>query len=208
MTTISRYGLHWAAGIPFLMQQVAYGPTNLIDRSLSPPFRIDAHRSRICPHGIDLDFHVETPAWVRDDPLARAFWPTPKGASERVLVVVGDHDRLVHELTRICSPVQPMSRPVWFKSATAMRPVYEATNLSPIVVTGAKLDDVPSCIQHLDLANAFQRRLVIIARERIPLFGAEFDYVETDLSLDRISSEPLEQIGSGLLREHMERGQA
>jgi hypothetical protein len=200
---VTRYGLHWApGGIPFLVQSA--GSQNLIARELESPFVVNVRPRRLqCPHAIDLSNHVPSPTWLQD-PLAQAFVPTPAGGGEKVRLILDPDQKLSQlllQLERLCSPVECQMRPIWFKEAQRETPRYGLTNLGPMVFLGATQAGMKDVFRHIELSQVTARRVLIVARDRLPVFDG-VEWIETGLS--DVSGEPLEAIGAGALREHMQ----
>lgn len=202
---VSRYGLHQAAGIPFLLQTT--GGSNLISKDLKCPIQVQVTpRRTLCPHQIDLDTFVEAPEWVQD-PLAQAFLPVPRRPDEKVMVVVdpdGTQERLAFHLARLCSPTMGLAHPLWGRLPSEMEKWYRVTDISPVVLIGAEMQHTTLVRKHVALARATNRRTVILSKERLPLYG-EVEWINSKLSLTDIDGQPLEAIGSGALREAMDR---
>jgi hypothetical protein len=209
MIQTDRYGLHWAPGdIAFLLQQD--GATNLISPELPCPFAPPVVRPPkfSCPHAIDLQNTAPAPEWI-SDPLAQVMLPTPKPAGEKPKVIYdpdGRHETLIWELTRLASPAEPVMRPVWWASVHSLRRLYYLTDLGPLVWSRATSTQTQWLYRHAEMALTYRRRILVVAVERLPLFG-EFEWIDTNLSLADVASAPLEAIGAGLLKEHMQRAE-
>ena len=194
---VKRYGLHWAPGdIAFLVQ--AGGGVNVFSSDLPSPFSI-ANRIR-CPHAIDLDAVVEPPAWV-DHPTAAYFMPTPRRPGEKPRLLYdpdGTYEAQINALKRLSSPTITTHWPIWAPT----RAVWNTTNLGPLVWGGVEIQHTRAVWQQIDLGNTHNRRLVFISRNRIPLLGLAEPLVME--GLPDLSLEPMEAIGAGQLRLHME----
>lgn len=199
---VSHYGLHTAGGIPFLVQP--NGGQNLISPSLQSPFRpVIRPRTARCPHDIKLGQQAAVPLWA-DEPLAQAFWPTPVKAGEPArLLYAPDADVLetLNQLARLASPTGSLVQPIWWRPPKEIAHVYGLTNLGPLVWTSANAENFGHVRRHIELAQAYQRRIVIVATARLPLFEG----VEKVETFTLPSEEPLETIGATLLRQHMEK---
>ena len=203
---ISSFGLHTASGVPFLVQ--GGEAQNLISPDLRSPFQLHITPKRArCPHQINLSSYVDPPEWVHD-PLAAAFLPTPAEPGEKVKLIF-DPDQLIEgllvHLQRLSSPTGALVRPIWGRVPKELRYAYQLTNITPLVFIGACLADTRTVTEHMNYAATYQRRVVVFARERIPLFAKQVDLVETDLT-PAIGRDPLEAIGSGALRRIMDAG--
>lgn len=197
---VSRYGLHVAEGIPFLLQRSA--AINLISPDLPCPFEPHIRpRNERCPHNFTLSQVDPRPTWA-DEPLARAMSPTPGHSA----VWVYDPDDLVGPtvaaLRRLSNPTYDNTQAVWMKEPEWARKLYEVTNLGPLVFTSAEVQYTRQVHKHIAFARAARRRLVIIAREQMPLFRG--DGIERIEAFDLDLSQPFERIGAGLLRQYMQ----
>jgi hypothetical protein len=200
---VSRYGLHIASGdIPFLVQPS--GSTNLISPDLRCPFepQVVPRRSR-CPHAINLadGIDVTIPSWV-DEPLAQMFLPTPCRHNAPALLLYdpnGDALQLIRSLERLVSPVEPHTRPIWWKTPKDLRYLYGLTNLGPMVWTSTEMRYTQDADKHIDLGRAFERKVLLVATERMPLFTNIAPVSTFTLPPD----EPLEAIGAACLRRYM-----
>lgn len=195
---ISSFGLHEAAGIPFLVQ--GSGAQNLISPDLRSPFQLHITPKRTrCPHQVDLASYVEAPDWV-SDPLAQAFLPVPGCGAQ----IVRGHEDLITPLQRLSSATGPLAWPIWGRKPHELRYLYALTNLSPIVLLGAEVRHTAVVVEHINYAQTYGRRLLVFARQGIPL-SAGVDWIDTDLT-PAVAGEPLEAIGSGVLRRVMHAG--
>jgi hypothetical protein len=202
---VGRYGIHIAPGnIPFLLQPD--GAQNLISPELRFPFQPHIRPKTLrCPHGINLDagVGVEIPAWT-DEPFIRAFLPIPRQEADRALLVhdpEGGLTRAAETLTRLSSATGWIVKPAWMQRPDEMRHVYGVTNLSPMVFTSAEINHTKAIDWHVQIAAATQRQLVVLCKERVPIFGHAVEWIQapTELPLD----EPLEAIGAAALRRWM-----
>lgn len=201
---INQYGLHWASGeIAFLVQQS--GTTNMISPELGSPFKLKVKKTAVCPHQIDINQYVPLPEWT-SDPLVDALAPRNKRRGEKHKVILdptGDITLIVQDLTRLNSPTQSLLMPIWFRMLDGIRHTYAISNLSPMILISVGMAHMPELHRHVHLAEAFDRRLLIVARERLPLFQ-NFEWITTKLT--DVRNEPLEAIGSAWLRKEMSNG--
>lgn len=200
---ISQYGLHWAQGdIAFLVQ--AKGAVNLISDNLASPFTVNTVPRRAkCPHLIDLDAVVDPPAWA-SHPAAAYFMPVPRTSGEKPRLLhdpEGRHEAQLKALVRLCSPIIPVTRPTWFGAGMNKEEPYRVTNLGPLIWVGAETGQTPVLRRQMGLGLAYNRRVVFVSVERIPLFG-EVEALNLD-DLPDLSQEPMEAIGAGVLRKFM-----
>lgn len=201
---VSRYGVHWAPGsVAFLLQPL--GSQNLISPDLQSPFTPHIRPKRLrCPHQINLADHSPAPAWI-EDPLAQVFLPTPREPGERAKVILDPENRveaMLLQLSRLSSACEPITRPLWWRTPNETQALYGVTNLSPLVWIAGTQQFCRYAARHIELGQGFGRRVLIVARERMGLVD-DCDWIETRLG--DISGEPLEAIGSGILRDYMNR---
>lgn len=202
---VPNYGVHWAeGGISFLMQP--QNTQNLISPQLACPFTVVQNKPRVrCPHEIDLEEYGPNPDWM-SDPLAQVMAPTPKGNDEPVYVLHDpDHSKLhvALVLAQLCSPTENIVRPIWWYNPSGIARNYRVTNITPMVWMNCRLEHSKELTQHIDLAQANGRRLLLIAENPLPLFGPHIRQISTDLTTS-IAEERLRAIGAGVLRRHME----
>lgn len=200
---INSYGLHWApGGIPFLVQ--AENVENLISSELGNPFTLKLPlRGITCPHNIDLNLAVPAPAWL-EDPLAEAMLPIP---GYQVSLLVDRTDRFaktVDILTQLTSPTEVQVQPVWWASAFSGRRRYMATNIGPMVWTGVEAGHLDQLVQHLDMARVFKRRMLVVAREELPIYR---DICRIESELVSAPTDDMRAVGAGVLRRYMEHEQ-
>lgn len=195
---VSRYGLHWAGDIPFLHQND--GSTNLISADLRSPYIVLVKPKIRCPHAFDLTNLAPEPGWLKD-PLAQALLPTPRVGPVRLI-----HDPdgkltpTIQQLMRLSSPTDSLMTPIWWKRPNQIARRYQVSNLSPLIWASADIKHTLMAAQHIQLAMAHSRRVLIICRDKLPLFE-NIEWISTELvDLDR---EPLEAIGSGLVKALM-----
>jgi hypothetical protein len=206
---VSRYGLHWARGdIPFLVQPS--GATNLISPDLPCPFvpQIQPRRQR-CPHNVDIHKTVEPGGWI-EDPLAAVFLPIPRPRDEKVLVLHDPDRRLaevIQELSRLASPTESIIHPVWWKKIRDQQGLFGVTNLSPIVWIGVDRHYGRQCQELIMMAQATDRRMLIVTTDRVPLFDG-VTHITSELTWADVSNQPLEAYGAWSLRQHMEHARA
>lgn len=195
---VTRYGVHWApGGIPFLVQ--SEGAQNLISRTLESPFVVNVRPRRIqCPHSIDLTQSAQAD-WLQD-PLAAVFLPTPHTGGKPAQMILNPPDQLLLQLQRLYSPTLPMLRPIWFTENARETANYAVTNLGPMVFLGATLATMRFVYRQIELGRTNNRRVLIVARERLPVFG-DGEWISTELK--DVSREPLEALGAGALKDHM-----
>lgn len=202
---VSRFGLHIApGGIAFLVQ--ANGSQNLISPELRFPYAVHIKpRTLRCPHHVDLaqGVGVVVPGWT-EDPLLRAFLPVPAEPDTPALLVFDPEDRfrrIAPQLARMGSPTGPVAQPAWMLASGDVKNSYSVSNLTPIILTSTEISGTKDVLRHMDLARANQRQLIVFARQRLPMFGADARWVEPPdyLPVD----EPLEAIGSAVLRRYM-----
>lgn len=195
---VGRFGLHWAAGVPFLVQ--SNNVQNLISPDLGSPFTVEVSpRGARCPHAIDLAV-AERASWIQD-PLAQAFLPLPRGDRRPQLILdrKGELGPLLMQLCRLLTPVGDVLRPIWWKDAYKYTPTYGMTNLGPIVLLGGDASRGRDIYRHLELGQSHNRHVLIIMRERVPVLDGE--WITTELA--DVGAEPLEGIGAGALKEYM-----
>ena len=202
---VSHYGLHWApGGVAFLVQPL--GSQNLISPELACPFVPHIRPKRLrCPHQINLADHCAAPAWL-EDPLAQAFLPTPRAVGEKAKVILDPANRIegmLVQLSRLSSACEPITRPLWWRTPNETQALYTVTNLTPLVWIAGTQQFARYAARHIELGQAFGRRVLIVARERMGLVD-DCEWIET--SLGDVSGEPLEAIGSGVLRSIMNHG--
>ncbi|MGH6955628.1 MAG: hypothetical protein ACREEW_03065 [Caulobacteraceae bacterium] len=201
---VSCFGVHWAAGdIPFLLQAIR--TQNLISPELESPFitNIRPRRQR-CPHQIDLDIAAPAPEWL-SDPLAQAFLPVPRHPGELAKGIVDPTrklERTMVALQRLSTPTETLVRPIWFRTITEMRGVYAVSNLSPLIWIGIEWAHAQEALRHVLEAEAFQRHILLVGNQQMPIPGVE--WIETELG--DVSDEPLEAIGAGVVQRYMENG--
>ena len=158
-----------------------------------------------CPHQIDLETYLPAPDWITD-PLAAVCIPVPRQPGEKIKVLYdpdGHVEGLLRHLSRLSTPTQSLHRPIWWRTPPLVQREYLCTNISPVIWSSASINHCGYVDQHLGLAEAFNRRVLIVARDRLPLFN-EVEWITTDLKEADISSYPLEAIGAGLLRQYMD----
>lgn len=195
---VSRFGLHTAGGIPFLLQK--HGFQNLISPELRAPFDVQIKpRNALCQHAINLSQTVEAPDWVWQ-PLARVFHPTPGFSAKIVIDPDGTLGPRLEALARLASPTETLIRPIWWRQAMKLAPLYQLTNLGPLVWTAATVGRTHEIERHVELAAANGRRVLIVAESHIPIFQG----VEWIEPFDFPTDAPFEAIGAGLLRRHMQ----
>ena len=161
---VTRFGVHTAGGIPFLLQ--GGDVYNLISPSLPCPFRPELPRRAVCPHQFRMEHQVEP---TMDSEFFKAFTPYGSG----VTWIHDPTDRYredIRRLMRLSCPTQDTATAIWTKGADRMRPIYHNTNLGVVVVTGAEIQHAIDADRHINEARAAGRRLVIVARDRLPLF--------------------------------------
>lgn len=198
---VSRFGLHVAGGIPFLLQKA--GTQNLISPHLHAPFEPQIRpRNARCQHNINLANTADAPSWV-NEPLAQVFWPVPRREGTTAKLIVDADGSLgpsLEALARLSSPTEVPIRPIWWRKAQQLAPLYELTNLGPLVWLAANMSRTHEIERHVELAAASGRRILIVCESRVPIFQG-VDWVEP-FHIDM--GAPFEQIGAGLLRQHME----
>lgn len=198
---IDRFGLHVAPGdIAFLVQP--RGTVNLISPQLYSPFQLQIRpRTLRCPHDIDLNQQVDLPDWV-DHPLARIFHPTPRQPGEKAGLLHdpnGEALPLIERLCRLSSPTHSLINAIWWAKASARRQQYGVTNLGPLVWTAVEMNHVRQAEAHIAQAEATGRRILLVARQQLPIFHV----VERLEPFDLPHGEPMEAIGATLLRRYM-----
>jgi hypothetical protein len=198
---INCFGLHWAPGhVPFLVQPE--GVTNLISPDLGNPFTLNLPgRGLKCPHWIDLERHAPAPDWL-EDPLAQMFLPVPRGEGEKIKIILDRDDSLspiINRLARLSSPIEPIIQPVWWRDAFTLRKRYQTTNLTPLVWTGVEASHT-GVLDHMDMARVFNRRMLIVAREPLPIYH-HVEVIQT--AMKEVPVGDLEAVGTGALRRHM-----
>jgi hypothetical protein len=155
-----------------------------------------------CPHLIDLDAAVEPPDWV-DHPTAAFFMPVPRSPGEKPRYLydpTNQYEAQILALTRLSSPTMFVVRPIWTIPARLDR-TYQVTNLGVEVRAGIELNHIDQITTSTVVAEAANRRILFISRERLPLFG-QVDKLEME-SLPSLLNEPMEAIGAAVLRRHM-----
>lgn len=202
---ISCYGVHWAPGdVPFLVQ--ALSSQNLISPNLPSPFMTNiVPRRQRCPHQIDLSTTAPAPDWL-SDPLAKALLPIPRGPGETAKAILDPdrrYERLITQLQRLSSPTETLVRTLWWRLIGDLRGVYAVSNLSPLIWIGVEWQHTEEAVKHVREAEAAMRHVLFVAPQKVPLF-AGVEWIETQLG--DVSNEPLEAIGAGVLRQHMENG--
>lgn len=192
---VGRYGIHVAPGpIPFLLQRSS--AFNLVSTQLRSPFEPHIRpRNTRCPH--DFDLTQTDDSWVPSSDFEKAFLPYGKGAVW-IHDPTGVYKPTVRQLIRLSNPTQDVDHVVWLKGPEWMRPIYQVSNLGVIVVTGAEVTHTDAVQKHIAFAEASDRRLVIVSKERLPLF--DIPRVEPH----DVEERPYEQLGAGLIRRYME----
>ena len=195
---VSRFGLHTAGGIPFLLQKNGF--QNLISPELRAPFEaMIKPRNALCQHEINLSSTTPAPDWI-DEPLAQVFHPVPGSFVKIIVDPDGTLGPKLETLARLSSPTETLIRPIWWRQAMKLAPLYQLTNIGPLVWTAATVGRTREIERHVELAAANGRRVLIVAESRIPIFQG-VEWIEPfDFPIDA----PFEAIGAGLLRRHME----
>lgn len=195
---VGRYGIHVAEGIPFLLQRSA--AINLISPALKCPFEPHIRpKNERCPHNFDLGQTAPRPDWM-DHPLAAGCSPTPGYSAVWVYDPDDKMKPTIQALRRMSNPTFDHTLSIWMQDARAFNAAYAVTNVGPMIFTSVEVNHTRSVHNHLNFARSHNRKLVVVARERLPLFN-EIQRVEP-LILDL--DQPFERIGAGLLRQHME----
>jgi hypothetical protein len=199
---VYQYGLHFAQGdVGFLLQGA--GETNIISPQLRSPFILRTHPARVnCPHAIDLENVVDAPDWI-SDPLASCFLPQLRQPGEKAKAIwdrEGKYEPIAHQLVRLSSPTQSILHPIWWRTVKETKVEYGASNLSPLIWIAPDMRHAREAQLHIQYAEAYNRRVLFICRERLPLFD-DIEWINSDLS--EIPSGPLEAIGAGVVRKQM-----
>lgn len=192
----SRFGIHVAGGIPFLLQK--NNTQNLISPELYSPFTMQIKpRNAACPHNIDLTQAVDDiPDWV-DHPFVKLFWPT-RGTAGAKLIMNPDL-ALLARLSRLTSPGETIERPIWWKSANRTSTFYTLTDIGPTIWTAADVHQTPEIERHIEAGLVYQRQVIIACTGRVPVF-TNVEWVEP---CEVPTDAPFEQIGAAILRRHM-----
>ena len=202
---VHSFGLHVASGIPFLLQ--ANGATNLISADLKSPFQLHITPKRTrCPNEIDLSTYVEAPEWI-NDPLASAYLPLPLTSQRSRAKIILDPDQkyagMHAQLVRLLSATGPIGTPLWANNFTD-RNLYVGSNLGPVVFFGVDNSCSKFVFNHLKFSIIYDRSLLFYTREPIPVFPPDVEWIKSSLNPSDLLDQPLEAIGSGILRRYMD----
>lgn len=158
----------------------------------------------ICPHRIDLDTTVPTPAWA-SHPTAAFFMPTPRTPHEKPAYLYdpeGQYEKQLLSLLRLATPTNNVLKPLWWNPPKSGDKPYRATNLGVVIWMGGRSSDAGHVKRNMDFGLIQNRRLLFVGVEPMPLFSTVQKLQMDDLP--DLSSEPLEAIGAGVLRNYME----
>lgn len=196
--TEQAYGLRTNPdGFSFLLQPS--GDQNLIVEGLKSGMDGPRFKPRFCLHNINLNEWVDPPEWT-NDPVVQAFMPTPGVGAFLLRNEDRRYDNLIRQLVRLSGSSLAMLRPLWSNHASLCRPIYEGTNLSPVVWISTALEHSQFAPLHIELAHLYQRRVIFIANGPFPPLP-HLSLLATELR--DLDTEPLEKIGAGALRVAM-----
>lgn len=215
MLVVGSYGIHYDESRVAWLEQGRAG-VNAISLKQRSPFTVKLPGGRRhCNHQIPLavpipnDRHWEVFMALIDDPLVRAMLPFPKKDSG--LYYVNDTERLpdfLVMLSRMTSPIYPVVVPLWTMDPQAILTALAETNVQPLVMTGAKLTDLPLIRQIAPVALHAPRKMVLSGTSEAVL-PSTFQRIETKLTdanlfdFNELNAMPWESLGATAIRKYM-----
>jgi len=221
MSTVTRYGVHWAPGaIAFVHQQ--RGGSNAIGLREPSPFRVRVPRNKLCNHQIALN--ATNPArehlaafrrLLEEDSLMRFMLPLPKDVDPDHTGGVGTisvenvRAELVR-LTLLAKLSSPIRMPVMWMNLTTVHAIMEElqlTDVQPLILLGVEAEHSKAIRQIIDAASIdAPRRLLIVAKTDVPVPAHELTHgCMTAMNLADLTLLPWEAFGACVLRAYMRR---
>ena len=173
-----------------------------------------------CPHAIvpTLGFRqVSNVQWgvfedIITDPLVAAMLPIPKqDAGAHYLIDDGTVVNFMEYLScleNLSTPIMRSTMPIWSVNWAQFKRMITSTNIHPLVLTGAKIDDAPTVNKFLELAKVSPRTLIItgvsdlITAPDIPRI--EFK-LNRKINLCNLISLHMEHIGVEIIRRYCQK---
>ncbi len=214
--TVTHYGIHWDEdGLAWLQQ--GRGGTNAWGVKEKSSFSVKLpNRSVHCNHMVQLasavpnDHHWNTFVQLLDDPLVRAFLPTPKqDGGVYFLESMGPNEHLILiMLSKLSSPIYNVVAPMWTMTPSTIIEQLQQTNIQPFVVTDLKPKDSET-IGQLSRAAVYHPRKLIMVGSSDVVINANIRRVKTKLHTDHnlgdLVSLPWESLGASIVRLFMRR---
>lgn len=210
---VTHYGLHRDDDhIAYLHQGKMQA--NFIGLEGGSPFKVEPINSRPCPHSIDpaLPSPPEK-AWTRfcslnGDPLFRECIPRiPRGSRAPLTFIVDTGFGLnayIAELVRTWAPAGVGARPIWQCRRDAIFREMQITNLAPLILTQARVEDNGLLYEIIDAAAYSPRRVLVTGSANMVVPAPakrKVSRLAELISLPELRSLPLEQCGVEYIRQ-------
>jgi hypothetical protein len=209
------FGLHKSSdGVWYLHQDITLEGAQFVGLKTGNPTGTVRHLKGKCSHAIPPGAGLRAPArphWnmfrsYMADPLVKALLPLPRAQQAYYLGTPQGLDApvLLRTLERLSSPVYSWVRPLWSVTDNQLKSQLTLSNLHPMVLYGATMDDSQTVQKYLELAMAHNRPLVILG-STFQVLPPGVETLETELQetdVHCLLGLPLEQIGSFLIRRH------
>jgi len=215
--SVECYGIHWADDVAFLMQ--GRGATNFAGLKATAPFQVDnSHQVRFCNHLVPTAaplpdrVHWDAFAPMMKDPLVRAMLPVPKPSGDAGLHLVdpdGELDLPLVLLSKLGSPIHRVVQPFASMRPETVRRELTATNILPLVLTGATREDAEALATIVQSAAASPRRLVVTGSGDVDVPGPmkRIDTRIGEMPIIDLAQLPMEILGAAIIRRYCRREQ-
>ena len=209
MQEVEFYGVHWDGPVAWLQQ--GRGGSNFLGLPKKSPFK---NPSFACNHLVPVAapipdrVHWETMMSLKDDPLVQAMLPIPREPGDRTFFIEDPHDDLnlyISCLSRLSSPIRPIIKPAWMRTAKEMEKQLVTTNIQPWILTQVKRTDI-KLIAALSAATDYLPRTIILSGDGDIPIPQNFKKINTkirSIDLATLVTLPLETIGATLIRRYM-----
>lgn len=204
------FGVHDYAGNAYLHQ--GRGSTNFVGLNRRSPYTVhNPYNMKFCNHLIPTAaplpdrVHWEQFQKILHDPLVVAMYPIPKQIGEGCYFVEDPGDALglyLVLLSRMSSPIHSVVKPIWTLTPTRMKIEMSATNVQPLVLTGATRRN-QELVDNAAQLSAYSPRVVVVTGNSEIVATPPMKRIKTkvqEFPVMDLAQLPMENIGVTLLR--------
>lgn len=168
MHTLHSFGLHNLDGVYYLVQGKK-NIHNFIGLRENPKVQLEIGQTVICPHNMkpgnaltSRDYEIQN--WLRLHPALNFMLPSLR--KPRLVVLRSNSaglQQMMVAATPLCGMVGAVATPLWSTSKRTIIKNSTASNISPILLTGARFEHTPLLDEISQIALSGTRMIIVLA---------------------------------------------
>lgn len=208
MYLLHQFGLHELEGVKYLVQN-RRECFNFIGLKDNPKVSVAAPAGMLCPHRFTPqprlnDEGLDHLNWVSGAQFVNLFLPKPRPG--RLVFVHSRHhglNELAKEAAKLSCMQGIVTSPIWGMTTRAVMKASTLSNISPIVLTGARFEHTPIVTTLKQIAESGTRPIIVVGSKDV-LVPKDVEQVEVahpvEIALRKLATMNMPALGWEVLR--------